>query len=383
MLTYIGTNLLAQTQAVAPNVGWRTIDLLLPPIVASLLAIRLVDTRQRLVLTLAVLAGSLALHAAKSGLVFLLTGGGLRVNVGIGGSMLDNNAFGYAAMRCALILAAVAQVIKEPRLKAAAWTMAGLSVLTVIATFSRSAFLALAAGVGIWIVLQGHIKRAAMAVVVAVVIGFILAPESYIERINSISEYRQDGSAVSRLHFWQVAVRMAKAKPFGVGPGQYTRAYDRYDNSFGRFGTERAAHSIHFQVLAESGWIGFAIWESLLLGSMLLTFLIRQRALSWKDRPEDRHFYRSLADGLLASQVAFYVGGSFASQALSELTWFTFAMVAATDRLSRQEMTAPADAKSTQGALTPAVRMPQSARAWPSPAPRVARRTSEVPPAMR
>ena len=40
------------------------------------------------------------------------------------------------------------------------------------------------------------------------------------------------------------------------------------------------------------------------------------------------------ANALLVSLVAFIVGGSFIALSLNDLTWYTFALVAALDRLS-------------------------------------------------
>jgi hypothetical protein len=51
---------------------------------------------------------------------------------------------------------------------------------------------------------------------------------------------------------------------------------------------------------------------------------------------EQQHFFFTAANGLMTSMIAFLVGGSFIALALNDLTWLTFALVAALDRLSRQ-----------------------------------------------
>jgi O-antigen ligase len=127
---------------------------------------------------------------------------------------------------------------------------------------------------------------------------------------------------------------MAAANPLGVGLKGFDSAFDRYDFLNGQFGTHRSVHSSHFQVLAENGFDGAAIWIGLFGYSIYLLFRIRRRAKT-DDIPEDeRYFLRTSANALLMSQAAFIVGGSFIALSLNDLTWYTFAMVASLDRLS-------------------------------------------------
>jgi hypothetical protein len=44
--------------------------------------------------------------------------------------------------------------------------------------------------------------------------------------------------------------------------------------------------------------------------------------------------FTSAANALIAAMAAFLVGGSFVAMALNDLTWLTFALVAALDRVS-------------------------------------------------
>jgi hypothetical protein len=51
----------------------------------------------------------------------------------------------------------------------------------------------------------------------------------------------------------------------------------------------------------------------------------------------------TVPNALIASVAAFVVGGMFASQMLNDLTWFTMALAAATDRVSRGIVAATVD----------------------------------------
>ncbi len=141
---------------------------------------------------------------------------------------------------------------------------------------------------------------------------------------------------MSRIHFWEVAAKMAESEPFGVGLRNYEFAYDTYDFSNGRFGHGRAVHSSHFQVLAELGYFGAAVW----IGQFGLAFIIalRVRRRSWTPglSPEVAHCFLTVSTCLITSMTAFLVGGTFLALALNDVTWLTFGMLAALDRISAQ-----------------------------------------------
>jgi hypothetical protein len=53
--------------------------------------------------------------------------------------------------------------------------------------------------------------------------------------------------------------------------------------------------------------------------------------------PERRHFLFTMANALLTSMVGFVTGGAFLALALNDLTWLTFGLIAALDRVSREQ----------------------------------------------
>ena len=63
---------------------------------------------------------------------------------------------------------------------------------------------------------------------------------------------------------------------------------------------------------------------------------LRVRARSRRENlaPADAHMLFTVANALLTSMTGFVVGGTFLALALNDLTWLTFAMVAALERLS-------------------------------------------------
>lgn len=336
--------LLAQGTAVNPDVGWYWIDILARLFLVALLAVTILDTPRRVLLFLAVLAGSVGFHTAKAGVAYAL-GGGLFFAEGFAGAFSDNNGYALVtAMMLPLLFCvwqnAAPDVFFEKWIGRGFLVAVPLSMGLIVGTKSRAGFLAAATAIIVTIIL--HRRRFALAGTVIlttlVVAPFVPVPEGYFERIETIRTYEEVGesSALSRLHFWRVAVRMAENYPLGVGLMSYESAYDDYDFLGGEFGRRRSVHSSHFQVIAELGFLGFLLWVSLFAYSFWVLLRVRRfgNRIRQRDGPAS-HFYTTVANGLIASQATFLVGGAFVASALNDVTWYTFAVIAAVDRLAR------------------------------------------------
>jgi O-antigen ligase len=214
------------------------------------------------------------------------------------------------------------------------------------------------AAAGVFVLLQRrrYTVSAALLIVVALTLVVAPIPQSYLDRLNTIRTYEEIGedSALSRPHFWQVGLQMALARPLGVGLRQYESAYDDFDFLYGRFGKGRAVHSAHVQVLAELGFVGAAIWAGLFAYAAYACVRIRAQSFDERLSAAERQFLFTTANGLLVSMFSFVVGGAFLSAALNDITWLTFALVAALHRVARpqEELVArPVGAAATQAPL--------------------------------
>lgn len=377
---FLGSGLLAQLNAVNAAVGWDWIDFLTRQLLVCLLAVTLIGTPRRLAAVLAVVSASFGVHAAKAGLASLL-GGGVRFFDGLSGAFVDNNGYACGTVMIMPLLVAAADnldfVIPADRPLALLWIRRAFRVavplcaFTVISTFSRGGFLALSAAVLVYVALHRRRVRLALALSALVVLGltFVPMPEGYAERLDTIQTYEDDeGSAVSRFHFWEVAKAMADDRLFGVGLRNYELAYNTYDSSAGRYGRNRAVHSSHFQVLAELGYPGAAVWIGQFILAFLVALRVRRRSRTPGLSPTSARFLVTMSTGLLVSMSGFLVGGSFLAMALNDITWVTFALVAALDRVSSQlclaAEQAPAESAAwvSMPAPAPLARRPAAAR---------------------
>jgi len=78
---------------------------------------------------------------------------------------------------------------------------------------------------------------------------------------------------------------------------------------------------------------GLVIWMIQFALAFALVGRVRRRAQTAQLTPSSSLFVSSVTACLAASMVAFLVGGSFVSLAINDLTWLTFAALAAVDRM--------------------------------------------------
>ena len=356
----VGSSIITQTSAVRPDIGWIWIDFFVRLALSCTMLVALARGARRLYGVLAVICLSLGFHAAKAGLAFLLTGGVTRFDDGLSGAFVDNNGYALGTVMILPMLLVTAQNIELVYDgKYLAWVRRGLyatiplCIFTVLGTYSRGGFLAFSAALLTFIMLQRR-RFTALAGLIAfftLMLAVVPIPQKYVDRLSTIRTFNEKTSdddpegakesAKSRTHFWQVGIVMAMNKPLGVGIKQYEAAYDQFDFLHGHYGHKRAIHSAHLQVLAELGFFAAFLWVGMFAYAYFACMRVRARAADERLRPQVRRFLVTTANGLMASMAGFLIGGAFLSLAYNELTWLTFAMVAALDRLSVQLATEP------------------------------------------
>jgi putative inorganic carbon (hco3(-)) transporter len=347
-ILFVLLSLPAQFSAVRPDVGWYWIDFMARLILVSLMMITLINGRRRFIWVIALISCCLAFYSAKAGFVSLL-GGGIQFSDGLAGAFIDNNGYALAITMTIPLLVAAAQnlntsIVSQRILQLAFYLSVPFSCFAVISTFSRSGFLAIIAATLIYILLQRRRMKPFLLLFSIVLLVLLVAPipKGYFGRIRTIQTYEESGevSAISRFHFWEVAVKMAKEHPFGVGLRNYEYNYDKYDSLSGRYGTKRSVHSSHFQVLAELGIPGIAVYILLFVFAFIIAFRIRARSSNPILSADKQRFFFTSANALIVSMSSFIVGGAFIALALNDLTWITFALIAVLDRLFKRELLA-------------------------------------------
>ena len=346
ILLFLVSGLIAQSNAVNQEVGWQWMDFFLRLSLVSLLLITLVNTQRRFFYVIIVISSCLGYYTTKAGLVSLL-GGGVQYSSGLSGAFSDNNAYALAAVMILPLLYVTA--LNMPHdwpfrkwLVLGYWLAVPLTAFTVVCTFSRSGLLAMIASfLTVLIINKKSIKLLLIiAVTLVLVFQFVPLPEGYGDRVQTINTYEEEGetSALSRLHFWKVALDVARDNPLGVGMRNFEVVYNRYDFSDGQYGRSRSVHNSHLQALTEAGFLGGIAWITLFVLSFRACFRVRRLVRTSLHEDDDAKFYNSMATALIISMVGFMVGGSFIAMALNDLTWIMFGLAAALDRLCQMSI---------------------------------------------
>jgi O-antigen ligase len=215
------------------------------------------------------------------------------------------------------------------------------SIYFVIAVFSRGSALAMSLALLLWLWLQPSRVKIFASVIPLMLFALLVIPlpEGYEERIQSAfaEDEELDHSAASRPHFWKTGVLMVEEHNTGVGLGCFQQLYDDYDSTNGFFGTKRAIHSTHFQILAETGYSGLAIWLLLILISFRKLWSVRKRSQRLHNHDQNRIFFFCFANAMIGTLATFVLGGAFYALAQIEVPWLVFLLAHISDRILREQ----------------------------------------------
>ncbi len=197
-------------------------------------------------------------------------------------------------------------------------------VMAIIATQSRGGLLGLVAVFAV----VGRYKIRSNVVIIILGLGGAVAL-FYFAGISGRSsggaaEQGIDASADGRLYAWGAAFKMALRYPiFGVGIHNFVLNY--YDFSALHDGHNHEVHSTWFGVLAESGFIGFFLFITL-IGLSIRTAIITSRIL---DKHGASIAIKAFSLASVAGLIATCVSGSFLTQGFSWPFYIHIAMVVA------------------------------------------------------
>jgi probable O-glycosylation ligase (exosortase A-associated) len=253
---------------------------------------------------------SLFYYSVKGGVFTLQSGGQFHVLGPPNSYIGDNNCLALAIL---MVLPFANYLRLQSRQRwLAIGTLAAmiLSVVSIVGSYSRGAYLGLAA-----VVLVGLFRTKRWFLYIALVVALAVPvynfmPESFHERVNSISDAKNDASFQGRLDAWEVAYKVAIDR-FPMGAGFYGPQRHAIFHHYLPGVDAHAAHSIYFQVLGEHGFVGLAIYLALIAAAFLTAARLRKLT---RGVPELEWNYQ-LASMIQVSLVAFCVGGAALSLA--------------------------------------------------------------------
>lgn len=197
-------------------------------------------------------------------------------------------------------------------------------IVALVLSYSRAAWISLAVGLVVFILVLLKIKFRWILLSLAVFIGLFYAfqnqildkleknkqdsSENFVEHIKSIYNISSDASNLERINRWQSAIRMFHERPFwGWGPGTYQFLYAPYQMSKEKTiistnaGDLGNAHSEYIGPLAESGLLGMLSMFAIFSLSIYYGLRVYKRAVT--------HEIKIISLGIVIGLLSYFIHG--------------------------------------------------------------------------
>lgn len=346
MTLFLGWVSLSASQAVLPDLAASRLTQFVKMMVMAYVTVMLVIDREKLRWVIYAIVASFGFWGFKGGLFTLLTGGNYHVMGPESSFFTDNNAFALIMCMTIPLMRYVQLETTNRWVRIGMWALMGLTAASVLGTYSRGGLLALGitAMMLIW-----KSRRRGMLILLAPAIALALVsfmPAQYFQRIDTIGQYQQDESAQGRIQSWKFATHVAEAHPL-LGGGFEVWASD---NMWARYGPPgatpgRAIHSIFFEVLGEQGFVGLALFLSMLAAGYFGLARVRKKA---RAGPESHQWMGDLASMMQVSLIAYTAAGALLPMPYIDFLYQLLALVAVMQILVAEPVPAEASRRASQ-----------------------------------
>jgi probable O-glycosylation ligase (exosortase A-associated) len=334
LLFWLWTSL-SYLQAENPQYAWEEFSRFGKINFMLIVTMLLLTSRRRIEGLLVVVVGSLFFYGVKGG-IFTLRGGGEGTVWGPEKSFIaGNNELAFALV----VVMPLAWYFYEQYYRSYKWVRYGLpvvgalTVLSILGSQSRGAFLAVAAMLVVFWVRARRKLMPTLLIAFGAVAAVAFMPADWTERMQSIQEFQLDKSAQGRINAWKTAINLANDQPLmGGGFRTFTKEV------FAKYAPDptnvRDVHSIYFEVLGEQGYVGLALY--LLMGIVVLVTC--SRIIGLGNRYRDLSWAADLARMAQVSFIGYAVGGAFLGLAYFDLPYTIMALVACTYAVAREQI---------------------------------------------
>ena len=205
-----------------------------------------------------------------------------------------------------------------------------LSIVAILGTHSRGAFVALVAFGGVYWLRANHKVTILAGCLVLLVPAIAFMPPKWIDRMTTITAASEDASFSGRVDAWVINYKLAKVNPLtGLGLRNSYEEKIAETVDVDRSKTAKAAHSIYFEILGGAGFVGLAIYLSIFAATFwkawsLSTYGHHKNIEPWIS---DFGFYGSI------SLIIFAVGGASTSMEMWDGYLLIIALIAASGNI--------------------------------------------------
>jgi len=194
---------------------------------------------------------------------------------------------------------------------------AGICIFTVILTYSRGGLLAMIVALAVLLFVYPPKRKYVPVILFSTLLVMYMLPPNYLDRLFALSSFFRPGnssrveelSLEGRLSENLTALEMFKSHPvFGIGLNTYSYLFPVYSKNLGLalVATERDAHNIYLEVIAEMGLVGFIIFSLVLVSAFRSIMVARKIFLILNDKN-----FAGMCIGYFAGMVGYFTAAAF------------------------------------------------------------------------
>lgn len=299
--------------ALEPDLVWREWDRVIKTMFMVFVSLMALNTEEDLKRFVWVVALSLGIYGLKGGIFVLASGGNYKVYGPDGSYIAENNSMALALVTTLPLIWYLRGNVKNKWVSLSMLAMTIATSISAVGSYSRGALIGGGAMLAfLWLKSKNKGVTAVAVIGMVALVSFVM-PEQWFNRMDTISEYKADDSAMGRINAWYFAVNVATHNVLGGGFNTFSmRQFAIYAPNPLDY---HVAHSIYFQVLGDHGFVGLAMFLLLLVfawrtGSRVIKFCGSSGELKWAS---------DLAKMAQVCIIGYAVSGAFLSLAYFDL----------------------------------------------------------------
>jgi len=307
--------------SLVPEDAWGQFEKVVKIQFMTFLSFFLLTDKKMLNLFVWVIVLSIGFFGFKGGIFTILTGGGYHVLGPSGSFIAGNTEIGLALVMILPLVWYLYLNTAHRRIRMGLLLALFLIPIGILGTQSRGALVAIVA-MSLFLWLKSRHKGSLFVVMLMMTpFLYMLMPQSWHDRMSTIGTYEQDLSATQRLQSWEFAYEMARSRPL-VGGGFENFSEENYARLVPHQIEDGVAsfhdfHSIYFEILAEHGFVGLAIF--IILG--FISWRMANKIISKTKNSRPDKWASDLASMIQVGLIGYAVGGAFLGLAYFDLIY--------------------------------------------------------------
>jgi putative inorganic carbon (hco3(-)) transporter len=233
-----------------------------------------------------------------------------RFQSGIGGSDFSDGNILSVHFVMILPLLGIVIILKKWWIKCICALSAAFIINGIVLIKSRGSFIALIICAVLALLISNKVNRKKLIpyLFIALAGSCILLDPGYLTRMGTVQTHTEDmdGSSAGRIHFWSIALKMARDYPLGIGEGNFSHYVGKYDIELT---TEKDTHNTYLRCLTELGFQGLFVLLLLIANAFRILSQISKLVVNLKTK--ETYFWHIY--GLRLALIGYLIAAFFIS----------------------------------------------------------------------